>query len=1136
MSRHAVLKIRFLVGIILACVILIGSFVYYIHKQNTYLTNQLTYARTFTEKSNLVDDFKVELLYVHRIKSQAQNDENNSQSIRQHLSQAKDYLDKIATPNVLYGYDFEGVSHLQDLLTRTIRTDIAQENAVVQTLEGQEIENTCDNFITGVSHIHDQKYQKEEKLYRETNHVLALIGILTILTILYILYRTTKIVERIRSFAKNEKKINADFARVSKQMEDNNWILQGTNEMYESILGIDDIGTVCSNALTVMMKALDPKAYAGAIYIRENGSNRFALCTRYGLAQKDTIPEFEEGDGFLGQVVQDIAYKIHHTDRDRIIKLNTTFIDHVASSIILVPIHHEKDVVGLLELAVDLEEDDQQKVIDYLTRATMTIASHVKFGQNNTIMRELLERTQKQTEELEVQQEELRITNEELIYKTNLLESSEEELRVQQEELSQANKELNEKAEELHVKNIDLIQTQALVEQKISEIQQSSKYKTEFMANMSHELRTPLNSILILAKLLQDNKHHNLTEDQVKYASVIHGAGTDLLELINQLLDLSKIESGKVDINEESITSALLVENLENLFKEIAKQKNIQFSIDTQYFPSYFVSDEHRLEQILKNFLSNAFKFTDHNGKIDTRFYLKDDYLHFEVTDSGKGIAKDKQEVIFEAFRQEDGSTNRKYGGTGLGLTISREIAMLLDGYITLESTLGEGSTFTLIIPFHTETKRTNNESTHVRQSPQLPPLAPINSPPHPTGSEGDTTTSQTILIIEDDFNFANIVKDFAENHGFQALLAHDGAQGINLAKQNLPDAIILDVMLPVSDGWEVLRTLKENESTKHIPVHMMSGADYSAKEILEKGAIGFLPKPVSEEKIQEVFSNILLNIDKEVKKILLIEDQEVLSNYIKNTFAERNINVIQAFTVESASNRLNQEENIDCIILDISLPDGSGLKLLEEIKNTAHLKHIPVIINTAEELTAEQTKEIMRYTKSMVMKNGTSTNRLIDEVNLFLNKITDEDYSPVHNIEKLQHSSYQNNNPLKGKKVLIVDDDMRNIFALTTSLENQDMDIAIANNGREALDMVNAADNKFDIVLMDIMMPEMDGHEAIKAIRSEKRHAKLPIIAVTAKAMKGDREKSIQIGANDYVSKPIDINRLISLMQVWLS
>ncbi|MCL7988128.1 response regulator [Sphingobacterium sp. lm-10] len=1142
MRRHQILKIQFLTGVITAYAILIGAFIYYLNRQNDYAKNTMHFSEVFREKSDILSSFENELLNINRLKSDfiTRGSSHSIVQINEFAQRAHGYLNDFVQENPIYDASLPEIKNLRDLLKQVSHLDSLQPLLENKTLEEkifilageeQDIRNTCDQIIAAIFQLEKAKVEQEAKSLSDAIHIVLPLGIVALLAVLYVLYSTYKISEDLRLYAREQKHIKAELTHANKRFEGINWVLERTNKIYDELIGIDKLTDIGSIALQNIMRSMGQSFYAGAIYVKDDQSNTFIRTSTLGFEEAHTVASFEAGQGILGMAVQHGSQTLYEADDAQHIKLYTTFIDRINPQIVLVPIALDLDVIGLLELAVKSDPENLERTTEYLSRATRTIASAIQSGHHHAVVQKLLVTTQKQAEELGTQQEELRMTNEELVYKTNLLESSEEELRVQQEELSQSNNELNAKALELEHRNEDLKKAQKDIELKIAEVEQASMYKSEFMANMSHELRTPLNSILILAKLLQDNKLQNLTDDQRKYASVIYSAGSDLLELINQLLDLAKIESGKVDMMVDKINTSALVQNMENLFKQTATSKNIQFNIKAPDFPAHFISDESRLEQVLRNFLSNAFKFTNPNGKIDLELTQSDEQLHFSVKDSGKGIPEEKRQLIFEAFRQEDGSTSRKYGGTGLGLSISREIALLLGGTISLESELDKGSIFTLTIPF---------EESRV-EGKQYLPTAIVQQSQEPISPEitelaEDVGKARTILIVEDDINFAHILKDFAEQYTFHVLLAHDGAEGLEMAKTHLPDAIILDVMLPISDGWKVLSALKSDPVTQIIPVHMMSAANFNQRDTLEKGAIGFLSKPVSKKDIERVFSNIIINIDKDVKKVLLVEDQEVMSYFIKNTFAEQNINILQAFTKKSALEKLQTEENIDCIILDISLPDGSGLDLLEQIKEDVALKHIPVIINTAQELTVEQTERIARYTKSMIHKDGKSTNRLIDEVNLFLNKINDADYQPIRNIKKLDNAAYTGLNNLQGKRVLVVDDDMRNVFALTTALKEHDLQIEIANNGQEALDLIYDENNAFDIVLMDIMMPEMDGYEAIEHIRSNRKYAKLPIIAVTAKAMKGDHEKLIELGANDYVSKPIDIRKLIALMQVWLS
>jgi CheY-like chemotaxis protein/two-component sensor histidine kinase len=657
---------------------------------------------------------------------------------------------------------------------------------------------------------------------------------------------------------------------------------------------------------------------------------------------------------------------------------------------------------------------------------------------------------------------------------------------------------------------------------------------------MSHELRTPLNSILILARILKENKPANLNEDQIKYAGVIQNAGTDLLNLINDILDLSKIESGKVDLTIEQASPLDVQRDMEALFTEVAKNKKIKFDISlSKELPSNFTTDLTRVEQIIKNLLSNAFKFTPEHGNVTlnlfkadskTEFYSKQlrDYeghvLGLAVNDTGIGISEDKQSVIFEAFQQADGSTSRKYGGTGLGLSISKELANILGGEIQIKSTQNIGSTFTLFIPqhLHTDVAAETTEPVVVVEEPLITFAQPLKI----------KSDKNTLLIVEDDKNFAEILKTYATEKGFDPIIAHSGDVGLEMAITNLPDAIILDIMLPVMDGWTILKKLKSNPITKHIPVHMMSAGDEKTEKAKKEGAIGFLKKPIGEAELADAF-NLLSQIPDNyiLNKVLLIEDQELQSTVLAQQLREKGVDVAQAFTGKEALNLL--EGNLfDCIILDLNLPDISGFDLLDQIKAQAKLQSIPVVINTAMELQNDQMERIMRYSEAMVLKSNKSNDRLIDEVSLFMNKLKTEGAKSLTKANK----DVVGERSLIGKKVLITDDDMRNIFALSTALQSYEMQIVIANNGREAIEKLTEEGAEIDLVLMDIMMPEMDGYEAMTLIRKDKKFANLPIIALTAKAMKNDREKCIEAGANDYISKPVDIDQLLSMMRVWLS
>lgn len=1149
--KEAILKWELFIGIILAYLIIIGTAVYFFTTLGTKVDEVKLATDRLQKKTSELNEIDQELFDAIQSKT------------RYFLRQEVDDLQSITDLLKKFGRSTadlkEGFDNNSDLIKQINALEIAaRESLDIKAIQEQKEDSTQDNkelVLQEQNNINDIILAIRNSLLTEReitgaqfrtsvtklkNTAYVLIG-LPLLFILFIFNRVIKIVRELSRRSKETHKLNKDIQLAQKEVEGTNWVLAESGKLNEDITGVDNENVISEIAFKHVLSSLD--FYAGALYIRRMDSYEYLLKEQIGIDKSHSpAPAFLDGEGLLGSVTKSKEIKIIQQKVTDYISSSTAFQGNLVDTIILAPLVYERHAVGVFEIAGKFDNDSLPKIIQYLERASRMIAMAIKFGQSHTLVENLLEETQQQTEELEAQQEELRITNEELIYKTNLLEASEEELRVQQEELQQTNAELEEKAKQLEIKNQDLNKAQLIVEEKIQEVELASKYKSEFMANMSHELRTPLNSILILAKLLHDNKNQNLNNDQVKYASVIHSAGSDLLQLINELLDLAKIESGKVELNYETINSKDFINNLENLFATTAQEREIKFDIHIdEHLPTHFVSDEYRLEQVIKNFLSNAFKFTDKQGTVVLSVKSAQENLKFVVTDNGKGISKEKQQLIFEAFRQEDGSTSRKYGGTGLGLSISREIASMLGGRITVDSELDKGSTFTLIIPYATAAENTEQSISLSKENVLKEDAERIRRPhvpaevPEANSTDAEIQLTKNLLIVEDDINFAEILRDFAQTYGFQVMLAHDGADAVQKAQQFKPHAIILDVMLPISDGWEVLKTLKNLPDTKHIPIHMMSAADFNQRDFIENGAIGFLSKPISEESLKKVFDNINLNIDKGIKKVLLIEDQEFQSEIIKSAFAEQHINVIQAFSASSGLAKLKEEENIDCIILDIKLPDADGLDVLDQIKATPAYRDTPIIINTAYDLSKSQIDHIRQYTKAMILKSGKSNSRLIDEVNLFLNKISADDYSPVKNISKLDQVGNQSDS-LRGKRVLIADDDMRNVFALTTTLQAYQMEIEIANNGLEAVEIVENGGSKIDIVLMDIMMPEMDGYEAINTIRKNKAFANLPIIAVTAKAMKGDREKSIQIGASDYVSKPIDIDKLVSLMRVWLS
>ena len=747
-------------------------------------------------------------------------------------------------------------------------------------------------------------------------------------------------------------------------------------------------------------------------------------------------------------------------------------------------------------------------------------------------IRSAFRKLQKSEENLKAANLTLERTNEELLTKTELLQQSEEELKTQQDELVNSNAELEEKAYLLTEKNQAVEEARKAIASKVRELELANKYKSEFLANMSHELRTPLNSILVLAEVLRDNKPGNLTKDQVKYAGVIVNAGNDLLTLINDILDLSKIESGKLEIQRETVKITDILHDVRMLFDEIAAKKKMQFAISVdKNVPVQMFTDRVRVGQILKNLLSNAFKFTSEEGSVSVRVAPgeSDDIITFQVIDTGIGIARDKQKLIFEAFQQADGSTSRKYGGTGLGLPICRELAALLGGKINLASEPGAGSTFTLLIPVNggetlQPAQKTVPAVAAEWHSQDLKPADRTNE---------DSNHESLVIIVEDDRNFAGILQDYANNHGYRSIILNEGTNAVETIRKKRPDAVILDIMLPGKDGWQILKELKRDGETSGIPVHLMSAGETAMNRPRNEGAISFIKKPTDAFTLEKLFSGMAIQNGTAVKQVLLIEDNEDQSHGVQELMKDRGIVVDQAFDGRSALSML-EKNSYQCVILDLHLPDIPGLDLLDKIKADKRFESLPVIINTASDLDKDSLTRLMQYANAMIMKSDNSPNRLIDEVNLFLNKINDTNKGAAR-LTGAPVAKITGQNDISGKRVLIVDDDERNIFAISAALQGYGLEVHSAYDGQEAITKLDEMPG-VDMILMDIMMPKMDGYEATRHIRRQQKWQKLPIIALTAKAMSDDREKCMTAGASDYITKPVDFDRLVSLMQLWMS
>jgi CheY-like chemotaxis protein/signal transduction histidine kinase len=927
------------------------------------------------------------------------------------------------------------------------------------------------------------------------------------------------------------------------------WLRNGQSELAEQVLGQLTLNTLGSNVLQFFAQYLG--SVVAAVYVRQEhgGLKRVAS---YGFSRDQELQEqsIYSGEGIIGQAAQqDQIIRLDEVD-DNYFKVASGLGEGSPRSIVVVPTSNDDQVNGVIELGFlrPLTEQD----IEFLELVSDNVGTSIEAARYRQRLQEVLAETQQLNEELQVQQEELRTANEELEEQSRILKESQVHLETQQAELEQTNEQLAEQAQTLADQrdaldrnNEELNIAQVELEARAEELQRSSKYKSEFLANMSHELRTPLNSSLILAKLLAENPAENLTGEQVKFAESIYSAGNDLLNLINDILDISKVEAGKLDMRPENSSVARLVEGLRGMFEPLALEKKLEFHVELQAgAPTMLYTDRQRLEQILKNLLSNAIKFTE-TGTVSMIVSRQPGAgIVFTVRDSGIGIAPEQHESIFEAFRQADGTTNRRYGGTGLGLSISRDLAGLLGGSISVTSAPGQGSIFSLILPeqYVPQVESQYDKPDAALQpaftpvlpmiaAPVAPPAAPAPAAAPPFADDRDKLPSgkRCILVIEDEVAFAKILYDLAHELGYHCLVAHAADDGFNLAAQFVPDAILLDMRLPDHSGLTVLQRLKELAPTRHIPVHVISVEDRQ-EAAMHMGAVGYAVKPTTREELKDVFAKLEAKLTQKVKRILLVEDDALQRDSIGRLIGDEDIEITAVGFAQDALDLL-RDNVYDCMIIDLKLPDMLGNELLKRMSTEEICAFPPVIVYTGRNLTRDEETELMKYSRSIIIKGARSPERLLDEVTLFLHKVESE---LSNERQKMLRTARSRDKVFEGRRILVVDDDVRNIFALTSALEHKGALVEVARNGYEAISKLNEVED-IDLVLMDVMMPEMDGYEATIEIRKDPRWRKLPIIAVTAKAMKDDQERCLQAGSNDYLAKPIDLDRLFSLIRVWL-
>jgi HAMP domain-containing protein/signal transduction histidine kinase/CheY-like chemotaxis protein len=942
----------------------------------------------------------------------------------------------------------------------------------------------------------------------------------------------------------------ANLKETTLRNQEQDWLKSNLAKFTQMLQGQKDLPTVTQRILSELAQVV--VAHYGAFYIlkqdEDTREDKLRIFAAYGYKSDKNIPtEFAIGEGLVGQVAFEKERIILSNVPGNYIRISSGLGRAKPANLIILPVLFENKVKAVIELAsLDIFSETH---LDFLSQLTESIGIVLNTIEANTRTEELLAQSQSLAGELKIQQEELRRTNDELQDKALLLVKQKNEVEAKNKEVEEARRSLEEKAEQLTL---------------------TSKYKSEFLANMSHELRTPLNSLLILAQQLYENAEGNLSDKQIRYAKTIHSCGDDLIQLINDILDLSKIESGFISANISPVRFSEIAAFAETTFKPISEARHLRFTIETDpRLPQSLETDLQRLNQILKNLLSNSFKFTE-KGEVKLRIYEAGhnwkpgtpnldgarQVVAFAIIDTGIGIPLEKQQIIFEAFQQAEGSTSRKYGGTGLGLSISRGLAELLGGTIELESNPGRGSTFTLFVPVESMgviSKEASDSFNTAYQQLQLgassgeidtllnslrvasdpadhTKLNIVNEMINDTGDDRNYVAlgDKIVLIVEDDLRFGKIIIEKAHEYDLKAVVASNYIEVFDFVNRFTPIAITLDVKLPDTSGWKVLDLLRNDLNFRHIPIHLISGEENRALA-LKRGARSFLLKPLENEALSELFEDIVSFNKRETRRILLVEDNELDSSQISRMLRSDNMEVTIATNGKAALQEFDIKD-FDCIILDYTLPDISGIELLRQVSENKR-KLTPVIVYSAKDFDKKELNHLHRTSNTILLKGVNSLEHLLEETVLHLH-INHRELAPEK--RRVIENIRMKDDILTGKNVLVVDDDVRNLFALTTVFERYNINVVTAESGKEAIQIINDDKQKIDMVLMDIMMPEMDGYETTQKIRREHKNNTLPIIAVTAKAMKGDRQKCIEAGASDYITKPLKIDQLLSLMRVW--
>jgi HAMP domain-containing protein/CheY-like chemotaxis protein/GAF domain-containing protein len=902
------------------------------------------------------------------------------------------------------------------------------------------------------------------------------------------------------------------------------WLKTNLARFTGMLQGQRDLTTVGRKLLSELVPLVN--AQQGMIYQMETEESMVLLAAFAGDGEDGHLRRLKSGEGLVGQCAAEKRRIVISDLPPQTVPIRSSLFEAVPRNVVVLPVLFENHVKAVIELAsLSFFTASHLAFLEQLTSSIGIVLNSIEA----TMQTEgLLKQSQQLAAELQTQQKELQQTNEQLALKAQQLAEQNVEVERKNREIEQARRALEEKAKELAL---------------------TSKYKSEFLANMSHELRTPLNSILVLGQQLTDNPDGNLTAKQVEFARTIHGAGTDLLNLISDILDLSKIESGTVSVEADEVFFTSLLDTVARPFRHEAENRHLSFEVNSDpQLGRSLVTDSKRLQQVLKNLLSNAFKFTEQGSvrmsvSVASGGWSEDhpvlskaaSVVAFEVADSGIGIPAEKQRIIFEAFQQADAGTSRKYGGTGLGLAISRELASLLGGEIQLRSTPGKGSTFTLYLP-QTYAGPLSGPARDRKVTPAVSPLqlAAVNVSEQPLERVPDDRSNvqpddSVLLIVEDDPHYARLVCDLAHDKGFKVLAASHGMEALALAREYHPSAVSLDVFLPDMLGWTVLNHLKQDPTTRHIPVQMLT-LDEDRQQGLARGAFSFITKPTTPDGLADALNKIKTYSSPRRKRLLVVEDNNAEQTTIQALLGHDDVDISVAATGREALAAL-EKENYDCMVLDLRLPDMSGFEILECIRDTSSLSELPVVVFTGKELSPEEDARLHTLARSVVVKGVESPERLLDETALFLHRVIAD--LPAEK-QKMLDRLHRSDEALIGKKVLVVDDDVRNIFALSSVLERRGMTVLTAGTGREAIALLESTPD-IAIVLMDIMMPEMDGYETMQVIRENASFRRLPIVALTAKAMKGDREKCLEAGASEYLAKPVNTDQLLSALRMWL-